>query len=68
MRGDGMLPELLGLQKIVNKDAARRALKAIDESEGTTWLQLTPPIAVLLSTLTVCEAGPALLANPLWQL
>jgi hypothetical protein len=39
LRGDGVLPELLGMSKIVSEDAVRRGLKAIDEVEGTAWLQ-----------------------------
>src|SRR6516225_11676727 len=31
LRGDGVLPELLDMSKIVSEDAVRRALKAIDE-------------------------------------
>ena len=39
LRGDGVLPELLDISKIVSEDAVRRALKAIDEDEGAAWLQ-----------------------------
>jgi len=39
LRGDGVLPELLDMSKIVSEDAVRRALKAIDEEEGTVWLR-----------------------------
>ena len=39
LRGDGVLPELLDMSKIVSEDAVRRALKAIDEEEGTAWLR-----------------------------
>jgi hypothetical protein len=39
LRGDGVLPELLDMSRIVSEDAVRRALKAIDEEEGTAWLR-----------------------------
>jgi len=39
LRNDGVLPELLGMKKIVSEDAVRRAFKAIGEGEGTEWLQ-----------------------------
>ena len=34
LRCDAVLPELLGMKKIVSEDAIRRAFKAIDETEG----------------------------------
>jgi len=39
LRCDAVLPELLGMEKIVSEDAIRRALKAIDETEGAAWLR-----------------------------
>ena len=39
LRNDAVLPELLGMRKIVSEDAVRRAFKAIDEEEGTSWLR-----------------------------
>ena len=39
LRGDGVLPELLGMKKIVSEDAVRRGFKAIGEEEGATWLR-----------------------------
>jgi len=39
LRNDGVLPELLGMEKIVSEDAVRRAFKAIGEDEGREWLQ-----------------------------
>jgi len=39
LRADGVLPELIGMKKIVSEDAVRRALQAIREVEGTEWLQ-----------------------------
>ena len=39
LRNDGVLPELLGMKKIVSEDAVRRGFKAIDETEGAEWLR-----------------------------
>ena len=39
LRGDGVLPGLLDMSKIVSEDAVRRALKAIDEEQGAVWLR-----------------------------
>jgi len=39
LRGDTVLPELLGMTKVVSEDAIRRAFKAIDEEEGAAWLR-----------------------------
>ena len=39
LRNDGVLPELLGMKKIVSEDAVRRGFKAIREDEGRQWLQ-----------------------------
>ena len=39
LRCDAVLPELLGMKKIVSEDAVRRAFKAIDEMEGAIWLR-----------------------------
>ena len=36
---DGVNPALLGMNKIVSEDSARRAVKKIDENTGITWLQ-----------------------------
>ena len=38
IRHDGILPELLGVTRVVSEDAARRALAKIDESSGVAWL------------------------------
>ena len=38
IRQDGIHPELLGVEKLVSEDAARRALARIEESSGTAWL------------------------------
>ena len=39
LRCDSVLPELLGMNKIVSEDAVRRAFAAIDEDEGAAWLR-----------------------------
>ena len=39
LRCDAVLPELLGMKKIVSEDAVRRAFKAIDETDGAAWLR-----------------------------
>ena len=39
LRSDGVLPELLGMTKIVSEDAVRRALTNIARHDGLTWLQ-----------------------------
>jgi hypothetical protein len=39
LRCDAVLPELLGMKKVVSEDAVRRAFKAIDETEGAAWLR-----------------------------
>ncbi|MBV8285422.1 MAG: transposase [Hyphomicrobiales bacterium] len=39
LRCDAVLPQLLGMKKIVSEDAIRRAFKAIDETEGAVWLR-----------------------------
>ena len=38
IRQDGIHPELLGVEKLVSEDAARRALARIEESSGVSWL------------------------------
>ena len=38
LRADGVLPELLGLTRVMSEDAVRRGLKAIPESEDISWL------------------------------
>ena len=39
LRNDGVLPELLGMKKIVSEDAVRRGFKTIGAEEGREWLQ-----------------------------
>ena len=57
LRNDGVLPELLGMKKIVSEDAVRRGFKAIGEVEGRGWLQrhLDYCTAPLLSELWVLD-------------
>lgn len=38
IRCDGVNPGLLGMKKVISEDALRRALAAIPEAEGVTWL------------------------------
>ena len=38
IRDDGIHPELHGVAQLVSEDAARRALKKIDEAAGIAWL------------------------------
>ena len=39
IRQDSIQPELLGIKQLVSEDAARRALKKIEESSGIAWLE-----------------------------
>ena len=39
LRSDHVLPELLGMSRIVSEDSVRRALAAMPEQEGLDWLQ-----------------------------
>lgn len=39
LMGDTVNCELLGMNKVVSDDSARRALKKIDEAQGIQWLQ-----------------------------
>jgi hypothetical protein len=39
LRSDQVLPELLGMAKIVSEDSLRRALSAMPEQAGLDWLQ-----------------------------
>src|SRR5271166_6468893 len=40
LRGDAVVPELLGMKRIVSEDAVRRAFVAIEEEAGAAWLRL----------------------------
>ena len=37
--GDGVIPELLSLNKVVSEDSVRRGFAQLDEEAGTRWLQ-----------------------------
>ena len=52
IRHDGIQPELLGVTRLVSEDAARRALKRLEESAGVAWLErhLAKTTQPLLST------------------
>src|SRR5271157_946483 len=39
LRGDGVLPELLDMSKIVSEDTVRRAFAAIEEEAGANWMR-----------------------------
>ena len=39
LRCDGVVPELLGMNRILSEDAVRRAFAAIEEDEGAAWLR-----------------------------
>lgn len=38
LRGDGVLPDLLGMSKVASEDSVRRAFLAVDEVAGAGWL------------------------------
>ena len=52
IRHDGIQPELLGVTQLVSEDAARRALKRLEETAGVAWLDrhLAKTTRPLLST------------------
>ncbi len=39
LRGDGVNPELLGMNKVVSEDSVRRGFTQLDEEAGMSWLQ-----------------------------
>ena len=39
LRFDGVLPELLGMTKVVSEDSVRRGLKKIDAAAGAAWVR-----------------------------
>jgi hypothetical protein len=39
LRNDSVNPALLGMKRVCSDDSVRRALKALDPEEATTWLQ-----------------------------
>ncbi len=68
VREYGIHPELLGVEKLVSEDAARRALARIEESSGTAWLDrhLAKTTQPVLSTPWILDldATVAALAHP----
>lgn len=57
LRGDVVLPELLGMKKVLSEDSVRRAFGAINEDEGAAWLRrhLDYCTAPLLSELWILD-------------
>ena len=47
LRADGVVPILLGMDGIVAEDTVRRAMKAMDEETGKSWLQTHLDASVL---------------------
>jgi hypothetical protein len=47
LRADGVIPGLLGMEGIVAEDTVRRALQAMDEDAGRSWLQTHLDASVL---------------------
>jgi len=39
LRADGVLPELLGMNRIASEDTVRRGLKAIEDEPGHAWCE-----------------------------
>src|SRR5208337_957101 len=58
LRCDAVLPELLGMKKIVSEDAIRRAFKAIDETEGAVWLRRHLQYCVETLLVLDVDVGP----------
>ena len=58
LKSDQVNSKLLGMNKVVSDDSARRALKKIDEDEGVRWLQnhLQSSYAPLLQTDWILDA------------
>jgi hypothetical protein len=52
---DGVNPALLGMNKIVSEDSARRAVKKIDETTGITWLQNHPQYFITTATALIVK-------------
>lgn len=57
IRFDGVMPDLLGMHRVVAEDTVRRFLKAIDEPAGLDWLQshLDAYVHPLLSVLWILD-------------
>lgn len=62
IRQDGIHPELLGVKQLVSEDAARRALKKLDESAGKEWLDrhLSKTTQPLLTTPWILDLDATL--------
>ena len=58
IRGDGVNPGLLGMNKVVSEDSVRRSFSGLDEAEGVAWLQdsLQEVYAPLLSEPWLLDA------------
>lgn len=58
LRGDGVNPGLLGMDKIVSEDSVRRGFQGLAEAEGVHWLQtsLNQVYAPLLSEPWILDA------------
>jgi len=58
LRGDGVNPGLLGMNKIVSEDSVRRGFQGLDEAKGVHWLQtsLNQVYAPLLSEPWILDA------------
>jgi hypothetical protein len=39
IRGDGVNPDLLGMNKVASEDSVRRALLAVEEAPGDRWMK-----------------------------
>jgi hypothetical protein len=70
LRADGVLPELLGIERILSEDAVRRGLAAIKEAEGTAWLprHLDHCTEPLLGEGWVLDADRRFRAGTMWEL
>ena len=58
LRFDGVLPELLGMKKVVSEDSVRRGLKKIDAEAGAAWVRrhLMACVEPLLSEPWILDA------------
>ena len=57
IRGDGVNPGLLGMNKVISEDALRNALKRIAEGEGCAWLDghLSDSVVPLLDAAWILD-------------
>jgi len=63
LRGDGVVPELLGMKRIVSEDAVRRAFAAIEEEAGAAWLRLHLDDCTAPLLAEPCPSGPGTCAE-----